>query len=748
MDPAMPKFDISVLYVEDEKILRNVYQTILGKRVRELYIAENGENGLHVFREKKPDLVITDIKMPVMNGLEMSKKILREDPDAKIIIMSAYGQPQYFIQAIEFGVKGFLLKPVNNEKLFDSIASQAKSILLEKELKDQEIKRREAEHALSVSKSILKAVSFASEKFLQYSYGEKSVPEVLSQLGEATNVSRVYIFENSMDNNNNYHSTQIYEWVAEGIESQMDNPVLNDVDFRKLGFGRWVNNLSKGKIIYGLVRDFPEEERAALEPQDITSIVVVPIFCDKDWWGFIGFDDCKKQRIWNEAEIKALSAAADIFGAAIYRRKVEEELLTLNNELELRVSERTRDLQKEVNERKLAETMLRESEEKYRQIFENANDGIMLTMNGVIEFTNPKLFEMTGYLPKECIGRNFTDFIHPDFREMTTKNHLDRINNKKAPERYDVQVYDKKGKIKWLELKSTLIKWENEPTVLTFLTDITERKKTAEELEILNQKLEQRVREEVEKLEKQQQLLIQKSKLESLGELAAGIAHEINQPLGGISMALDNISIKINEHAATEEYLGKKFKIIFEDIERIRNIINHVRLFSKDHDIIDLEPIDVNQVIKDALGMVVTQYKNHNVDLRLKLARYPISLRANKYRLEQVILNLLSNAKYAVDEKEVSHQENNYQKEINIYSNMNETEANILVEDNGTGIPEEKQVNIFDPFYTTKKNEIGTGLGLSVSYGIIKELGGDISVDSKEGEYTRMMISIPLNKND
>ncbi|MDZ7743958.1 MAG: PAS domain S-box protein [Bacteroidota bacterium] len=692
--------------------------------------------------------MITDIKMPVMNGLEMSKKILKEDPNAKIIIMSAYGQPQYFIQAIEFGVKGFLLKPVNNEKLFDSIASQAKSILLEKELKEQEVKRQEAEHALSTSESILKAVSLASEKFLQYSYGEKSVPEVLSQLGEATNVSRVYIFENSLNKRGNYISTQIYEWAAKGIDSQMDNPHLKDVSFIETGFNRWNDEMLKGNSIYGLVRDFPNEERAALEPQHIISLMVVPIFCDKDWWGFIGFDDCREARSWSEAEIKALSAAADIFGAAIYRRKVEEELLTLNNELELRVSERTRDLQKEVNERKLAETMLRESEEKYRQIFENANDGIILTMKGIIEFTNPKLYEMTGYLPRECIGKSFNDFVHPDFRETTMENYLGRINKKDAPERYDIQILDKQGNMKWIELKSNLIKWENEPTVLTFLTDITERKKTAEELKVLNQKLEQRVREEVEKLEKQQHLLIQKSKLESLGELAAGIAHEINQPLGGISMALDNISIKVGEHAATKEYLANKFRTIFEDIERIRNIINHVRLFSKDHDIIDFETIDVNQVIKDALGMVVSQYKNHNVDLSLKLARYPICIKANKYRLEQVILNLLSNAKYAVDEKEANGSSNSYQKSINIYSKMNETEADVIVEDNGTGIPEEKQVNIFDPFYTTKKNEIGTGLGLSVSYGIIKELGGDILVDSKVAEYTRMIVSIPLNKND
>lgn len=739
----MEKHKISLLYVEDEKILRSIYKKVLSEVVSELYIAEDGEEGLKLYKQHRPDLVLTDIKMPVMNGLEMAKKIRREDSSSRIIIMSAYGQPQYFMQAIESGVKGFLLKPVDNRKLHQIIEEQAKEILLEKDLREQEIMRQKAEIALQRSDAILKAVSYAAEKFLQVSYGEKSIPKVLTRLGKATGVSRVYIFENYTNKAGKVFTSQKYEWVCEGIIPQIDNPDLQNFPYSDAGFDRWLEILSKGESLYGLIEDFPVQEREVLEAQDIKSIVIVPVFTGNTWWGFIGFDDCMEERIWTTAELKALSAAADTLGGAITRNAIEVELVTLNNELEERVEERTKDLIKENNERRIAEMMLRESEEKYRQIFENANDGIMLTIDGFVQFINPKLYEMTGYLPKECIDKPFVDFIHPDYKKMVMDNHMKRLQGEFVPERYDIQIIDKKKRVRWIEIKSTLIQWENRPAVLTFLTDISERKKSAQELEYLNQRLEQRVREEVKKLEKQQQLLIQKSKLESMGELAAGIAHEINQPLVGISMGIDNISIKVAEKKATADYLQEKFKSIFEDIERIRNIINHVRIFSKEQEIKDFEKVDVGEVIKNALSMVSTQYTNHNVQIILDLKEEKLYTFGNKYKLEQVFLNLLSNAKHAVDEKEEQLSNSLFEKIIKIAAFPNSEKLVIIVEDNGIGIPESHQINIFDPFFTTKKTEIGTGLGLSISYGILKEMSGEISVESQTGMFTRMTITLP-----
>ncbi|MCK4639665.1 MAG: response regulator, partial [Bacteroidales bacterium] len=378
---------IKVLYVEDEKILRSIYTKILSDRINKLYVGENGEEGYNLYEKHKPDLIITDIKMPVMSGLEMVRKIKAKDQNIKIVIMSAYGQTEYFMQAIKYGVQGFLLKPVDNKQLFSLINELAEATILEKRVKYQEVKRRKVEKALKRSEAILKAVNFASEQFLKINYEKETIKKVLQRLGEASEVSRVYIFKNNIYNNR-ITTSQKFEWVAKNIKPEIDNPELQDFPILDGGFERWVDEFSKGNPIYGLVKDFPESEQEILSSQYILSIVVVPIFVDKLGWGFIGFDDCKTQRIWTSSELKALNTAADIFGAAIHRGEVVEKLKKLNAELEKRVEERTEDLQEEISEHICTEIKLRESEENYRQIFENANDGILLTVNGIINFIN------------------------------------------------------------------------------------------------------------------------------------------------------------------------------------------------------------------------------------------------------------------------------------------------------------------------------------------------------------------------
>ena len=268
-------------------------------------------------------------------------------------------------------------------------------------------------------------------------------------------------------------------------------------------------------------------------------------------------------------------------------------------------------------------------------------------------------------------------------------------------------------------------------------------KQAKEELEAANQYLEDRVQHELKKRQKQQQLLIQRSKLESLGKLAAGMAHEINQPLAGMSMGLDNILFTLSSGKITEEYLQNKIDNFLEDIERVHQIIDHVRTFSRDQTSVVLENVDVNEVCRNALSMLQTQYTTHNINIILELTDTVGMVFGNKYKLEQVVLNLISNAKDAVDEKERTVGEFPNKKQIKIRTFGDAERVYLEIEDNGMGIPEEAQQNIFEPFFTTKNPEKGTGLGLSISYGIIKEIQGDISVESQVGEYTLMRISLP-----
>lgn len=259
----------------------------------------------------------------------------------------------------------------------------------------------------------------------------------------------------------------------------------------------------------------------------------------------------------------------------------------------------------------------------------------------------------------------------------------------------------------------------------------------------LNEHLEMRVQEEIQKHNEQQQMLVQKSKLESLGEIAAGMAHEINQPLAGLSMGLDNILFSAHGEELSFSYLNTKFEVLFEDIRRIRQIIEHVRVFSRDQKQVHFERIDLNEAVNNALGMVQTQYFNHGIQIDLQLAP-SCPTNGNIYKLEQVLLNLLSNARYAIEKRAENETDPAYVKRLFIQTTVLDEKVQLLLEDNGTGIKKSTLDQIFQPFFTTKPADKGTGLGLSIVYGIMKEMAGEIIAESEVGNYTRFRITLPL----
>ncbi len=271
--------------------------------------------------------------------------------------------------------------------------------------------------------------------------------------------------------------------------------------------------------------------------------------------------------------------------------------------------------------------------------------------------------------------------------------------------------------------------------------EIAKQRETEQKIVDMNRELEKRMIVEVKKQEQQQVLLAQKSKLESLGTLAAGIAHEINQPLGGISMGLDNILIRVAENSIDSKYLKDKANLMFENVERIKRIIDHIRTFSRTQKPATMERVDINEVVVNALTIVQTQFESPRIKLDVLLNHDLEPVVADKYKLEQVLLNLLSNARYALDDKESV--QGSYSKTIRLTTRQDQENVYLTVWDNGTGIKSKDMEKIFDPFFTTKKQDKGTGLGLAISYGFINDIMGKINVDSAEGEYTQFEISIP-----
>lgn len=195
--------------------------------------------------------------------------------------------------------------------------------------------KTDAEAALLRRDAILRAVSAASELFLKTSLSEKNVMTALEALGKAAGASRVYIFERHVSEEGIPLISQRYEWVDEGISPQIQNPALQNLAWREAGFTRWEEALLQGKPIAGRVQDFPPSERDLLAEQDILSLAVMPIFTDGTLWGFIGFDECRQERLWSASELDALHTAADIFSAALNRQAIQSNLLKRQQTLNL-----------------------------------------------------------------------------------------------------------------------------------------------------------------------------------------------------------------------------------------------------------------------------------------------------------------------------------------------------------------------------------------------------------------------------
>ncbi|MBK3517394.1 tetratricopeptide repeat-containing sensor histidine kinase [Carboxylicivirga marina] len=260
-----------------------------------------------------------------------------------------------------------------------------------------------------------------------------------------------------------------------------------------------------------------------------------------------------------------------------------------------------------------------------------------------------------------------------------------------------------------------------------------------------NKNLEQRIAEALKKQEEQQQIIMHQSSLTSLGELAAGIAHEINQPVQNISLSAESIKYELEEEKVDHGFLNKSVNEIFEDIVRVRQIVDHIRIFSSGQKDEVEEEFDVSECVRAAASMIGNQYANHHIQLSMTLSNNLPCVLGNPHKLEQVIHNLLSNAKDAVEERKALQSDLKMQVKIETYNKNEQVYLRII--DNGVGISQNRKTDIFLPFVTSKQLGKGTGLGLSISYSLIKEMRGHIEVESEKDKGTAMVVILPLAEN-
>ena len=247
-------------------------------------------------------------------------------------------------------------------------------------------------------------------------------------------------------------------------------------------------------------------------------------------------------------------------------------------------------------------------------------------------------------------------------------------------------------------------------------------------------------RREQELRDKQEQL-VQAGKLATLGELTTGVAHELNNPLNNIGLYVGNVIDRIHMGELSTESAREDLEKAMEQVRKATEIISHLRTFGRAAPV-TFEAVDVDEVIERALSLMQEQLRLRAIDVDLDLCPDALIVQGNPIQLEQVFINLLTNARDALGEVPEER------KKIRIVSSLERDRIRIVFADTGPGIPAEIAKRVFDPFFTTKEVGTGTGLGLSITYSIVKEHGGDISLSRTPGGGATFTVEMPVFGGD
>jgi len=375
------------------------------------------------------------------------------------------------------------------------------------------------------------------------------------------------------------------------------------------------------------------------------------------------------------------------------------------------------EIARDITEKLALEKELRETKDYLENIVQSSVDGIVTTdPKGRITFMNRTFEEMVGRSRENLLGLHIHQFYLNGLHEA--RKIMSILWQKGSLKNYEMVIVKKDGTVPILT-SASLLQDESGKIIgtLGIFKDLTEKKKLEEELN------------------KTQAHLIQAGKMRALGELVAGVAHELNNPL----MAADTFLYVMREKLDKEDENQRRLELIQQCNDRIAKIINHLRDFSRQSKLA-FRKIDINEPIENALMITGQQLLNHGIRLMRNFSPNLPKIWGDKNQLEQVFLNLISNARDAMEKVE-------RKRELAIATSLIHDNASddveVIVRDTGRGIPPEDMDKIFDPFFSTKEVGKGTGLGLSICYGIIEAHGGHIEVESKLDAGTTFRVFLP-----
>ena len=371
----------------------------------------------------------------------------------------------------------------------------------------------------------------------------------------------------------------------------------------------------------------------------------------------------------------------------------------------------------DISARKRGELALRQSEERFRALIDGAPDGIAILQGQDIAFLNSAAARMLGAVSSEAaLGVPITEFLHPEDAKLAAARfgQLTRTGTRQ-PDPAEYRSRSREGQELFVEISAIPTEYQGKPAILAFARDVTERKAI-------------------------QARLVEADRLAALGVLSAGIAHEINNPLAYLLLNLEFLSRELPtlpRDSSKLEALMVRVRDAFHGAERVASIVRDLRTFARADEGVR-GPVDVQAALESALNIAGSEIKQKASLVRDYQPVPPVD--ANPNRIEQVLLNLLLNAAQSLP----SHETTGHEVRARLRSCAGQ--VSIIIEDTGSGIPEELLGKIFDPFFTTKPVGVGTGLGLSICRSIVRGLGGEISVSSTLGQGSQFTVALPASK--
>jgi len=373
-----------------------------------------------------------------------------------------------------------------------------------------------------------------------------------------------------------------------------------------------------------------------------------------------------------------------------------------------------------INLLKKAQRALRENEEKYRLVVDNAHEGIYITQDGVVKFSNPRIEELTGYSTEELAGIPFVNLVHPEDKKPIIEKQQKKLEGEKRPSPYSFRIRNRANETLWVELNTIPIDWQGRPADLNFLRDITPQKRMEAQF-------------------------LQAQKMEAVGTLAGGIAHDFNNLLMGIQGNASLILLDIESHHPHYAKLRSIEQIVKGGAELTKQLLGVARGGKY-----ELKATNLNNLVEMSADLFGRTRKEISVHKLLQQNVWPVEV--DRSQIEQVLLNLYVNAWHAMpDGGELYLETRNVTLDeyyVRPYGVAPGKYVKISVTDTGVGMDEATKRRVFDPFFTTKEMGRGTGLGLASAYGIVKNHSGIINVYSEKGEGTTFNIYLPMSEKD